>query len=1309
MKHAVAIVPAALIAGWIIGLLPACPAADWPAWRHDGGHSSTTSDELAAPLHLAWTLELPTPSPAWPASQPWLRDDASYSPVAAQGMLFVPSMVSDRVTAYDLATGREKWRFYADGPVRLAPLFDQGRLYFGSDDGYLYCLDATQGTLQWRVRGGPYDRKILGSGRLIGTWPVCGGALLFGGKLYFTAGLWPFMGIFVHAVDPRSGRAVWTNSGEGSAYGLQPHNSPSFSGFVPRGYLAATPQGLIAPGGRNQPGCYDLESGRLRYFEFGRKNTGAYDLIAHDSWYIVDGCMRRVADGKPIRDTAATIYDDQALYGLDGGELVAQSLHPERQAIATTGAPGGKKPKPGDAVRLLGKIPPATAGRQQLFLKAGSKFVLGDGRSVAVVRPASPPRSAEILWRETLDADPWTMLVADNRLVVVTTSGRISCYGPSPPKSTLKTAGNRHDEDHRPPLPAEFSPFRAALSSEGYALLLGLQSPDLAEQLVRGSRLQWIGIDADVPSVARWRRRMDDSGLYGRRFTAHVGDPVFDPLPPYLAELIIADSLPAAAERQSVALVRRVFGLLRPYGGKAFFRNLSGAALRRLVDQAGLAGAETQAAQSGSLLLRPQGPPGAADWTHQYADAANSVFSPDRLVRAPLGLLWFGGPSNDDVLPRHGHGPAPQVSQGRLFIEGPDMLRAIDIYTGRLLWQHSLPQLGAYYDHTDHQPGANEIGSNYASSQDRVYVVHGNAVLELDAADGRLRRQFPLPPGPEGGPVYGGFVAVWEDLLLAGVQPSRYASDSPRLMVIDRHSGRVLWQRQAQYAFRHNAIALGSGKVFAIDALPQSMFDAWKRRGEGPAPAKRPAAASNKVQPAPEKRPAAGSNKSESALESVARLLPGAAPKPPAGYQPRLLALDVRTGATCWSTAHEVFGTFLSYSAEFDALLEAGSAARDRAVDEADHGMAVYRGADGHVLWKDLRRPCAGPCILHHATIITQNTANGLRSFSLALATMPSKDIITQNMAYGLLSGEPKYRTDPLTGLRMPWQWHRKYGCNTAIGCENLLTFRSAAAGYYDLANDGGTGNLGGFKSGCTSNLIAAGGLLNAPDYTRTCTCRYQNQTSLALIHDPRVESWTFNAYPWTGARIRRVGINFGAPGDRMADGGTLWLDYPSQGGPSPDIPVQVEPAEAQYFRHHSALLRVVPGSGGLSWVGASGVRNVRRVTLTLAREDLATPRRYTVRLHFAEMDDAGPGERVFSVRLQERLVAPAVDIAREAGPRTALVKEFCGVAVTDNLRVALEPGAGSRRGPLLCGIEVVLEGEREVAMTNGESKMTKP
>src|SRR3712207_8541478 len=34
--------------------------------------------------------------------------------------------------------------------------------------------------------------------------------------VYFAASIWPFMGIFIHAVDARTGEVKWTNDGDGS-------------------------------------------------------------------------------------------------------------------------------------------------------------------------------------------------------------------------------------------------------------------------------------------------------------------------------------------------------------------------------------------------------------------------------------------------------------------------------------------------------------------------------------------------------------------------------------------------------------------------------------------------------------------------------------------------------------------------------------------------------------------------------------------------------------------------------------------------------------------------------------------------------------------------------------------------------------------------------------------------------------------------------------------------------------------------------------------------------------------------------------
>ena len=71
------------------------------------------------------------------------------------GLLIVASMTDDSLTAYDLATGVVRWQFFAGGPIRFAPAAAAGRVYCGSDDGYLYCLTARYGKLLWRVRGGP--------------------------------------------------------------------------------------------------------------------------------------------------------------------------------------------------------------------------------------------------------------------------------------------------------------------------------------------------------------------------------------------------------------------------------------------------------------------------------------------------------------------------------------------------------------------------------------------------------------------------------------------------------------------------------------------------------------------------------------------------------------------------------------------------------------------------------------------------------------------------------------------------------------------------------------------------------------------------------------------------------------------------------------------------------------------------------------------------------------------------------------------------------------------------------------------------
>jgi hypothetical protein len=243
----------------------------------------------------------------------------------------------------------------------------------------------------------------------------------------------------------------------------------------------------------------------------------------------------------------------------------------------------------------------------------------------------------------------------------------------------------------------------------------------------------------------------------------------------------------------------------------------------------------------------------------------------------------------------------------------------------------------------------------------------------------------------------------------------------------------------------------------------------------------------------------------------------------------------------------------------------------------------------------------------------------------------------------------------------------------------------------------------------------------------------------LALIHmpvddtaSPAIEGWSFNFLPPPDkpTPVRRVGLNFGAPGNRLAENGTLWLECPSVGGPSPDLPVYVQPSAVRVFRQHMSMLKPpVPGSlpKPLNWVAASGIEGVEsvRVRLFLQPGDPAVaaaipaldrhagtgqftgsdtnpqghyrrPRPYTVVLHFAELQDIRPGDRIFDVFIQGEKRLGQFDIAREAaGTGIALAREFRHIMVQDDLVISFQQNANSAsfmHPPTLSGVEIVAE-----------------
>ena len=87
-----------------------------------------------------------------------------------------------------------------------------------------------------------------------------------------------------------------------------------------------------------------------------------------------------------------------------------------------------------------------------------------------------------------------------------------------------------------------------------------------------------------------------------------------------------------------------------------------------------------------------------------------------------------------------------------------------------------------------------------------------------------------------------------------------------------------------------------------------------------------------------------------------------------------------------------------------------------------------------------------------------------------------------------------------------------------------------------------------------------------------------------------------------------------------MTHKGTLFLDVPSVGGPSPEIVVETEPKTPDMFYHHSLFTQ---GGRGWPWVCASAAEGITSIRLSGIK-----PGSFTVRLYFIEPHQTTKGAR---------------------------------------------------------------------------------
>jgi outer membrane protein assembly factor BamB len=393
--------PTKTLTCWIVVKKPGM--TDWPQWRADHWRSGFTSMKLPAKLHLQWRRDIPATKSPFAARRgrvPVYADIDYCRPVQLGKMLFVPVTASDRVSAYDTETGKLRWSFYASGVVRRPPAAfklpgGKNAVIFGSDDGWLYCLNAAEGKVRWKFRGAPNGRKAIGFGRLSSVWPIWASPVISKGKVYFTAGYLPAFGLYAYCLDAATGKVEWINDGR-----ITDMWNTSTFGPLAVSYDDTRIYGTVE--GASRPWCVDLASGKFLGHQglgFGFPGSGgqrAKETMRRGGsrgWY-VDGRPTYHNIPEPMIITVGTQqFTRESVKALGVSGTVACLLAGDGKLFVTTGEGAihcfGAN-KPGKAVVYPYKtapLPPKTdnwtaAAKTMLSrndLKQGLALVLGAG------------------------------------------------------------------------------------------------------------------------------------------------------------------------------------------------------------------------------------------------------------------------------------------------------------------------------------------------------------------------------------------------------------------------------------------------------------------------------------------------------------------------------------------------------------------------------------------------------------------------------------------------------------------------------------------------------------------------------------------------------------------------------------------------------------------------------------------------------------------------------------------------------------------------------------------------------------------
>jgi outer membrane protein assembly factor BamB len=216
----------------------------WPTYRHDARRTGAVTSHVPAEVSTKWRVNLKgklTP------------------PVLSEDRLYVAAKNEHTLHALGAQDGRKLWEYTAGGRIDSPPTIYGGLVLFGSADGWVNCLRASDGELVWRFRAAPCDRQIIAFGQLESPWRVHGSVLMKDGVAYCTAGRSTYLdgGIRVFGLDAATGKALYeTCLDTWSRTRIDAENKPFIPGYHMEGALSDV---LVSEGDYIYLGQYKLD------------------------------------------------------------------------------------------------------------------------------------------------------------------------------------------------------------------------------------------------------------------------------------------------------------------------------------------------------------------------------------------------------------------------------------------------------------------------------------------------------------------------------------------------------------------------------------------------------------------------------------------------------------------------------------------------------------------------------------------------------------------------------------------------------------------------------------------------------------------------------------------------------------------------------------------------------------------------------------------------------------------------------------------------------------------------------------------